>query len=223
MSLLDEIKEKVVRGHINKDSNYPPDLKGKSGVEELVEDALVQNLDVSEILHNGLISGMDVVGEKFSNGEYFVPEMLFSAKAMKSGLKILRPHLVDQNISTLGTVIIGTVEGDMHDIGKNLVSMMLEGGGFEVVDLGVNTPTEKFLSAAEEHPDAIVGMSALLTITMEKMRDVIEAFQSKGIENKIFIGGAPVTERYAEEIGADGYAPDASRAVRKAKELLSLA
>jgi 5-methyltetrahydrofolate--homocysteine methyltransferase len=111
----------------------------------------------------------------------------------------------------------------MHDIGKNLVSMMLEGGGFEVIDLGVHTPTEKFVSAVEEHPDALVGMSALLTITMEKMKGVIDTFHSKGFENKIFIGGAPVTERYAEEIGADGYAADASRAVRKAKELLELA
>lgn len=222
MSLLDEIKENVVRGHINKSSNYPADLNGKPGVEELVEDAITQNLDVGEILHNGLISGMEVVGEKFSNGEYFVPEMLFSARAMKSGLKLLRPHLIDHKISTLGTVIIGTVEGDMHDIGKNLVSMMLEGGGFEVIDLGVNIPSEKFVTAVQEHPDALVGMSALLTITMEKMRDVIETFHSKGIENKIFIGGAPVTERYAEEIGADGYAPDASHAVQKAKELLSI-
>jgi 5-methyltetrahydrofolate--homocysteine methyltransferase len=223
MNLLQEIKENVVRGHISKDSKYPPDLSGKPGVEELVEDAISQKLDVGDILHKGLISGMDVVGEKFSNGEYFVPEMLFSAKAMKSGLKLLRPHLVDQKISTLGTVIIGTVEGDMHDIGKNLVSMMLEGGGFEVVDLGVNTSVDKFINALEEHPDAIIGMSALLTITMEKMRDVIDAIEAKGLENKIFIGGAPVTERYAEEIGAHGYAPDASRAVKKAKELLQIA
>jgi 5-methyltetrahydrofolate--homocysteine methyltransferase len=222
MNLLDEIRENVVRGHINKDSNYPPDLNGKLGVEELVENAINQKLDISEILHGGLINGMDIVGEKFSNGEYFVPEMLFSAKAMKSGLKILRPYLVDQKISTVGTVIIGTVEGDMHDIGKNLVSMMLEGGGFDVVDLGVNTSVEKFISALEEHPDALVGMSALLTITMEKMRDVIDAIQAKGLNNKIFIGGAPVTERYAEEIGAHGYAPDASRAVKKAKELFGI-
>jgi 5-methyltetrahydrofolate--homocysteine methyltransferase len=222
MNLLDEIRENVVRGHINKDSNYPPDLIGKPGVVELVEDAINQKLDIGEILHGGLISGMDIVGEKFSNGEYFVPEMLFSAKAMKSGLKLIRPYLVDQKISTLGTVIIGTVEGDMHDIGKNLVGMMLEGGGFEVVDLGVNTPAEKFINAIQEHPDALIGMSALLTITMEKMRDVIDAIQAKGLNNKIFIGGAPVTERYAEEIGAHGYAPDASRAVKKAKELFAI-
>jgi 5-methyltetrahydrofolate--homocysteine methyltransferase len=223
MKLLNEIKENVVRGHINQESNYPPDLKGKPGVEELVESAIQENIDVSEILHSGLISGMDVVGEKFSNGEYFVPEMLFSAKAMKSGLSLLRPHLVDQKISTLGTVVIGTVEGDMHDIGKNLVSMMLEGGGFEVIDLGVNTPADKFISALEDHPDALIGMSALLTITMEKMKDVIAAIKDKGLENKIFIGGAPVTERYAEEIGAHGYAQDASLAVKKAKELLQIA
>ena len=223
MSILEEIKENVVRGHINQDSNYPPDMKGKPGVEELVDTAINQKIDVADILHTGLISGMDVVGEKFSNGEYFVPEMLFSAKAMKSGLNLLRPHLVDQNISTLGTVIIGTVEGDMHDIGKNLVSMMLEGGGFEVIDLGVNAPADKFISAIEEHPAALIGMSALLTITMEKMRDVINAVKAKGLDNKIFIGGAPVTERYAEEIGAHGYAPDASQAVKKAKELLSIA
>jgi 5-methyltetrahydrofolate--homocysteine methyltransferase len=222
MSILDEIRENVVRGHINKDSNYPPDFNGKPGVEELVEEAIGQKWDVSEILYNALISGMDIVGEKFSNGEYFVPEMLFSAKAMKSGLNLLRPHLVDQKISTLGTVIIGTVEGDMHDIGKNLVCMMLEGGGFEVVDLGVNTPADKFIDVAQKHPEAIIGMSALLTITMEKMRDVIKVFQSKGFNNKILIGGAPVTERYAEEIGAHGYAPDASRAVKKAKELLQI-
>jgi 5-methyltetrahydrofolate--homocysteine methyltransferase len=222
MSLLDEIKESVVRGHINKDSNYPPDLMGKAGVEELVERALNENLDVGEILHHGLISGMQIVGEKFSNGDYFVPEMLFSAKTMKSGLKLLKPYLVSQNISTLGTIVIGTVEGDMHDIGKNLVGMMLEGGGFEVIDLGVNTSVKKFISAVEKYPDALVGMSALLTITMEKMRGVIEAFRARGFKNKIFIGGAPVTERFAEEIGADGYAPDASRAVRKARELLKI-
>ena len=222
MSLLDEIKESVVRGHINKDSNYPPDLMGKAGVEELVERALNENLDVGEILHHGLISGMQIVGEKFSNGDYFVPEMLFSAKTMKSGLKLLKPYLVSQNISTLGTIVIGTVEGDMHDIGKNLVGMMLEGGGFEVIDLGVNPSVKKFISAVEKYPDALVGMSALLTITMEKMRGVIEAFRARGFKNKIFIGGAPVTERFAEEIGADGYAPDASRAVRKARELLKI-
>lgn len=222
MDYIKEIKECVIKGHINKDSNYPQDLVDKPGVVELVNAAISGNSDVGEILHQGLIGGMEIVGDKFSKGEYFVPEMLFSAKAMKSGLALLKPYLVDQKISTIGTVILGTVEGDMHDIGKNLVGMMLEGGGFEVVDLGVNTSIQKFVSAAKDHPDAIVGLSALLTITMEKMRDVIDTFETNGLANKIFIGGAPVTERYAEEIGANGYASDASTAVRKAKELLGL-
>ena len=222
MKLIVEIREGVVKGHINTASNYPADMSGKPGVEELVESALNEKVDIEDILHQGLIGGMEIVGEKFSNGEYFVPEMLFSAKAMKSGLKILKPLLVDQKISTIGTIVLGTVEGDMHDIGKNLVSMMLEGGGFGVVDLGVNASTEKFVEAAKEHPDALIGMSALLTITMEKMRDVISSLKALGLENKTFIGGAPVTENFAEEIGADGYAPDASRAVKRAKELLDI-
>ena len=223
MGLIEEIKNCVIKGHVNEESNYPQDLSGKAGVEELVRDAIDQKVETSDILHKGLISGMEVVGDKFSKGEYFVPEMLFSAKAMKAGLKILEPFLIDQNISTIGTVIIGTVEGDMHDIGKNLVAMMLEGAGFKVIDLGVNTSSEKFLSAAKENPNALIGLSALLTITMEKMREVISDMRSAGVPNKVIIGGAPVTERYAAEIGADGYAQDASRAVAQAKRVLGLA
>jgi 5-methyltetrahydrofolate--homocysteine methyltransferase len=223
MGLIEEIKNCVIKGHVNAQSNYPQDLSGKPGVEELVNDAITQKVETSDILHKGLISGMEVVGDKFSNGEYFVPEMLFSAKAMKAGLKILEPLLIDQNISTIGTVIIGTVEGDMHDIGKNLVAMMLEGAGFKVIDLGVNTSSDKFLSAAKENPEALIGLSALLTITMENMREIISAIRSAGISNKVIIGGAPVTERYAAEIGADGYAQDASRAVAQAKKVLGLA
>jgi 5-methyltetrahydrofolate--homocysteine methyltransferase len=223
MNLLEEIKTCVIKGHINSNSNYPADLAGQPGVEELVTQAISEKIEVSEILHQSLIGGMEVVGNKFSNGEYFVPEMLFSAKSMKSGLNILRPYLVDEEISTIGTVIIGTVEGDMHDIGKNLVAMMLEGAGFEIIDLGVNTTTQKFIDSAKDHPHALVGLSALLTVTMEKMRDVIGDLEANGLDNKILIGGAPVTESYAEEIGAHGYAKDASHAVRKAKELLNIA
>ena len=223
MSLIEEIKNSVIRGHVNAASNYPQDMKEKPGVEELVKKAIEEKIGSGDILHKGLISGMEIVGDKFSKGEYFVPEMLFSAKAMKAGLKILEPLLVDQNISTIGTVIIGTVEGDMHDIEKNLVAMMLEGAGFRVIDLGVNTSSEKFLSAARENPNALIGLSALLTITMEKMRDVISTIRSAGIANKVIIGGAPVTERFAQEIGADGYAQDASRAVAQAKKVLGLA
>jgi 5-methyltetrahydrofolate--homocysteine methyltransferase len=222
MSLLQQIKEVVIMGHINAQSRYPTELEGKPGVEELVRQAVEQKLDLAVVLHQGLIAGMDVVGEKFSKGEYFVPEMLFSAKAMKAGLAILSPHLINTEDLTVGKVILGTVQGDMHDIGKNLVGMMLEGAGFEVIDLGINTPPEKFLQAAQKHPEAVVGMSALLTITMGKMKDVIELLKSKGIKNKVIIGGAPVTQNFAAQIGAQGYAPDASQAVIKTKELLGI-
>jgi 5-methyltetrahydrofolate--homocysteine methyltransferase len=222
MSLVQEIKELVVKGHINAQSKYPTDLIEKPGVEELVRQALEQKLDVPTILQQGLIAGMDVVGEKFSKGEYYVPEMLFSAKAMKAGLAILRPHMVDKDALTVGKVILGTVKGDMHDIGKNLVGMMLEGAGFEVIDLGIDVAPEKFVETARQHPKAIVGMSALLTVTMEKMKAVIDLLKSTGGTNKVMIGGAPVTQNFAAQIGAHGYAPDASQAVAKAKELLGI-
>ncbi len=222
MSKLEIIKERVIQGHINAQSKYPPELEGQSGVEELVREALDEKLAVSDILRKALIAGMDTVGEKFSAGEYFVPEMMFSAKAMKAGLEILRPFMVDTDNVTVGKVILGTVQGDMHDIGKNLVGMMLEGAGFEVIDLGINTSSDKFVEAAQQHPNALVGMSALLTITMEKMRDVVETFKARGLSNKVFIGGAPVTRKFADEIGADGYATDASQAVQEAKQILGV-
>lgn len=222
MSIVEEIKDLVVSGHINMESKYPQTLAGKPGVVEVVRKAIDENLPIEDILHKGLVSGMDVVGEKFTNGEYFVPEMMFSAKAMKAGLKLLRPLMVDDSGLSTGTVIIGTIQGDMHDIGKNLVAMMLEGAGFEIIDLGVNTTGEKFLEYAQNHPDALIGMSALLTITMENMRNVVELFNSHGLKNKIFIGGAPVTQKFADDIGAHGFAPDASTAVKAAKQLLDI-
>ena len=222
MSSIDIIKELVVRGHINAGSKYPPDLAGQPGVEEMVREAVQKGINVDDILKKGLISGMEIVGDKFSNGEYFVPEMMFSAKSMKAGLEILRPLMVDTSSMSVGTVIIGTVHGDMHDIGKNLVGMMLEGAGFEVIDLGVNVPAQKFLEHAQKNPAALVGMSALLTITMENMRSVVELINENSLTNKIFIGGAPVTKKFAEDIGAHGFAPDASSAVHEAKKLLSL-
>lgn len=222
MGKLEIIKERVIQGHINAQSKYPPELEGQPGVEELVREALEARLEVNDILRSALIAGMDVVGDKFSAGEYFVPEMMFSAKAMKAGLQILRPYMGDSDNTSLGKVILGTVQGDMHDIGKNLVGMMLEGAGFEVIDLGINTSPDKFVEAARQHPQALVGLSALLTITMEKMRDVVQNFRHQGLGNKVFIGGAPVTKKFADEIGADGYAPDASQAVHEAKQLLGV-
>ena len=143
MDTLETIRERVIQGHINAQSKYPPELDGQPGVEELVKAALEQKIEVNDILRKALIAGMDVVGDKFSAGEYFVPEMMFSAKAMKAGLAILRPYMVDTDNISLGKVILGTVQGDMHDIGKNLVGMMLEGAGFEIIDLGINTPDRK--------------------------------------------------------------------------------
>lgn len=223
MQTISELRNAVIRGHIDAASKYPPDMREQPGVRELVQQAIEQKLPLEEVLREGLIAGMDVVGRKFSAGEYFVPEMLMSAKAMKAGLEILRPLMTDRKSLSLGTVILGTVQGDMHDIGKNLVGMMLEGAGFEIVDLGINTPPEKFVEAARQNPDALVGLSALLTITMEKMRTTIEALRTSGLPNKVMIGGAPVTQDYAEEIGADGFATDAAEAVDLAKRLAGVA
>jgi 5-methyltetrahydrofolate--homocysteine methyltransferase len=220
MSILDDIKTCVVRGHMDAEAKYPPDMKGQPGVKELIEQALEEGTPPQSLVKDGLIPGMELVGEKFTKGEYFVPEMLMSAKAMKSGLTRLRPLLIGDQEMKVGKVIIGTVQGDMHDIGKNLVGMMLEGAGFEVIDAGINVSPEKFVEEAKANPDAIVGMSALLTITMEKMKVTVESLRAGGLKNKVMIGGAPVTLEYAKEIGADGYAPDAAEAVHVARTLV---
>lgn len=176
------------------------------------------------ILDEGLIAGMSVVGERFKKGEYFVPEVLVAARAMKAAMELLRPLLAaSQEVRPIGTVVIGTVRGDLHDIGKNLVAMMLEGAGFQVVDLGVDVTAEKFIAAARENDADIVGMSALLTTTMTYMPEVIKALEAESLRRrvKVIIGGAPVTQEWADQIGADGYAPDAASAVDKCKELLA--
>ena len=177
---------------------------------------------LGDILTKGFIRAMDEVGNRFERGDYYIPEMLIAAKAMKAGLAILRPSLVEAGVATVGRVIIGTIKGDLHDIGKNLVSMILEGGGFEVIDLGTDVTPEKFASAVREYLPDIVGLSALLTTTMPQMKNTIEAIDDLGMRDqvKVIIGGAPVTQEYAEKIGADGYAPDAIKAVILAKSLL---
>ncbi len=223
MSLIEQITHCVIRGHIDAKAKYPKDMRDQPGVKELVEQALAEGHGADEILKQGLIAGMEVTGKKFSDGEYFVPEMLMSAKAMKGGLELLRAQLAEGASMTIGTVILGTVEGDMHDIGKNLVGMMLEGAGFEVIDLGTNTAPTVFVEKARENPDALIGLSALLTVTMEKMKTTIDALREAGLENKVMVGGAPVTQAFATEIGADGYAPDASGAPSLAKQLAGIA
>ncbi|HDM78069.1 MAG TPA: cobalamin-binding protein [Deltaproteobacteria bacterium] len=191
-------------------------------VAKLVKQALEEGVPASEILEQGLIAGMNVVGEKFKKLEIFVPQVLLSARAMKAGMEVLRPVLAQKKVKATGKVVLGTVRGDQHDIGKNLVGMMLEGAGFEVFDLGVNVPESKFVEAAKEKNADIVGMSALLTTTMPYMKTTIEALRANGLKVKVLVGGAPVTQKFADEIGADAYGANAAEAVDKAKELLGI-
>lgn len=196
-----------------------------SRVAELTHRMLEQGISPQTILNEGLISGMTVVGEKMRCGEMYLPEVLQSASAMHAAMNILRPHLIRDGVKPMGTIVIGTVKGDMHDIGKNLVGIMLQGAGIEVVDLGVNAPPQKFVEAIKTHNPALIGISAMLTTTMLTMKTTIEAINAAGLRSKvkIIIGGAPVTQKFADEIGADGYARDAVKAVDKVKELLQAA
>ena len=183
--------------------------------------ALDEGVGAGNILDEGLIAGMSVVGQKFKNNEFYVPEVLIAARAMKSGMEVLAPKLAEAGIEPIGKIVLGTVKGDLHDIGKNLVGMMLQGGGFEVVDLGTDVSVEQFVSAAQEKNVKVIAMSALLTTTMPQMNNVVKAIETAGLKGKVksMIGGAPVTKNYADEIGADGYAPDAASAVDLAKQL----
>jgi 5-methyltetrahydrofolate--homocysteine methyltransferase len=189
----------------------------------LVQAAIDAGLEANVILNDGLIAAMSEIGQKFEAGEVYVPEMLISAKSMKFGLELLRPHLVAADVQPLGRVIIGTVQGDLHDIGKNLVGMMMEGAGFEVIDLGSDVKPEKLIEAIREHKPDIVGMSALLTTTMGNMKTAINMMVEAGIRDnvKVMIGGAPVTQDYADEIGADGFSVDASQAASLAKKMVA--
>ncbi len=194
----------------------------KKIVEQLVKDALAEGVNAADILNNGLVVGMTELGELFKTGEVYVPEVLVAARAMKAGTAILKPLLMDENVQSLGTVAIGTVEGDLHDIGKNLVGMMLEGTGFTVVDLGENVPPANFVQAVRDGAQ-IIGMSALLTTTMPMMKTTIEALEEAGLRDKVkvMIGGAPITQEYADQIGADGYSTDAASAAELAKRLIA--
>jgi len=208
---LKELQEALFRGDILK-------------VKEITRKALWEKIEPKEILEQGLIAGMKVVGMKFKKNEIFLPEVLLASQAMYGGLELLQPKLIKSGVKAVGKVIIGTAKGDLHDIGKNLVAMMLRGGGFEVIDLGIDVPPEKFLKASQEHQPDIMGISALLTTTMIGMMDVITILKKAGLRNKIkvMVGGAPVTQEFANEIGADVYAPDAASAVDKARELLKI-
>ncbi|NTU74575.1 MAG: cobalamin-binding protein [Anaerolineaceae bacterium] len=205
---------------------YSAVLNGNaSETKEKVQIALDNGSPAEELLNQGLIAAMKEVGQLFEDGEYFVPEMLISARAMKSGMTILRPILVSQDIKPIGKVVIGTVKGDLHDIGKNLVSMMLEGSGFEIIDLGTDVTPEKFLEAINTHKPDLVGMSALLTTTMTNIEKTLRFLEENGARKglKVIIGGAPISQKYADEIGADGFAPDASQAAIVAKRMMEVA
>ena len=193
-------------------------------IAELVQSAIDAGEDPMEILNRGMVSAMSVIGERFSRGEAFVPEMLISARTMKKGVEVLKPYLAKDAVNSLGTAIIGTVQGDMHDIGKNLVAMMIESAGFEVVDLEVDVPLERFVEAIAAHPNVrIVALSTLLTTTMPAMKQIVAGLNA--LENRdsfrIMVGGAPITEEFARQIGADGYSPDAAAAAALAKSLAS--
>jgi 5-methyltetrahydrofolate--homocysteine methyltransferase len=193
----------------------------EAGVKAKTQAELDAGTDIQSILNDGLIAAMDDVGEKFSAGELFVPEMLMAAQAMKGGLEILKPLLASGQSTSKGTVVIGTVKGDLHDIGKNLVSMMMEGAGFDVVDLGVDVDSEAFVKAASDKGADVIALSALLTTTMPSMETTVKAVKEAGMSVKTIIGGAPVTQAFADQIGADGYSADAPGAVKLVKQLVA--
>ena len=212
-NILDQIAICVEAGKINKTSPYPPAMKDQDGADELAKRALEEGFKPDEILEKALIPAMANVGNKFSRKEIYVPQMLMSAKAMGGAMIHLKPYFQSGETKRKGTFIIGTVTGDLHDIGKNLVAMMVEGGGWEVIDLGVDVSSEKFLKALGEKPDAIIGLSALLTTTMENMKKIVTDIKAKSASSIILVGGAPVTQDYCNKIGADFYSPDPQGAV----------
>jgi len=196
-------------------------IKGRApDVVALVKQALAEGVPAGKILDEGLCRGMGVIGEKFKKNEIFVPQVLLAARAMKQGTDVLKPYLVAAGVQPMATAVIGTIKGDLHDIGKNLVGMMLEGAGFKVVDAGIGVPPEKFVELAKSHGAKIIGVSALLTTTMVAMKDVVAAVRAAGLAAKVIIGGAPVTQAFCDEIGADGYSPDAGSAAQLAMRLI---
>lgn len=209
---MDDILEKlaicVEKGKVDSESPFPADMKGEDGASELTRKALEASYSANDVLKKGLMVGMDNIGERFAKGDAFVPELLVSAKAMKAGMQHLKPYFDSGEAQHRGTLIIGTVQGDLHDIGKNIVRMVVEGGGWNSVDLGVDVSTARFLQALGEHPGSIVGMSALLTTTMVKMEGICRAIKEQFPGTRVFVGGAPLTSAFSEKIGADGHFPN---------------
>jgi len=211
--ILEKIRICIERGKINAGSPYPPDLKGEPGADEYTKMAVDEGINPEDILSDALVPGMRAIGEKFASGEAFIPDLLMSAKSMNASMEHLAPFYESGAVKPKGVFIVGTVQGDLHDIGKNLVAMVIKGGGWEVVDLGVDVSPEKFLKAVEEHPGATVGLSALLTTTMPNMERIVSEIKSGSPETRVIIGGAPINAGYAEKIGADAYFADPQGAV----------
>lgn len=216
--ILERLSYCVEAGKINKAAAFPPALKGQDGADELCLQALEAGINPESILNEALITGMSRIGEKFSQGKAFVPEMLISAKAMTAAMKHLKPFFTSGEIKRKGVFVIGTVAGDLHDIGKNIVSMTIEGAGWEVIDLGVDVKAEKFLEAVEKYPHCVVGLSALLTTTMANMQSIVKTIKEKYPDKIILVGGAPLSRDFCDKIGADFYSPDPYGAVEYLKK-----
>lgn len=211
--IIEKLRECVELGKVDKNSPFPPQLKGQDGAKELTEQALSSGVSAADVLDAALVPAMAKVGQKFSENKIFVPQMLMSAKAMGASMVQLKPYFASGAIQAKGTFIIGTVKGDLHDIGKNLVAMMVEGAGWSIVDLGVDVGSDKFIEALKENPNAVIGLSALLTTTMVSMEKIVEDIKKTKPETSVLIGGAPITDDFCVKIGADYYAPDPQRAV----------
>ncbi len=207
-SILDQLSECIEFGKADINSKHPPHLIGKEGASELTKTALESGIDANIILNQALMTGMQRIGDKFSRGKAFIPNLLISAKAMNAAMKHLKPYFDRGEASLKGTIVVGTVSGDLHDIGKNIVKMVMEGNGWKVVDLGVDVKPEKFVEAAEQNPGCIVGLSALLTTTMLNMEGVVKALKQNSDKIKIFVGGAPLSHEFAMKIGAEAYFPE---------------
>ena len=215
-NLIDSIRENVIQGRVTReDEGLDEGMVGQPGVTELVEEALTKNMDVASIINDGLTGGMDIVGQKFESGEYYIPDMLASAEAVGAAMEILEPHLAKSGIKSKGKIIVATVQGDLHDIGKNIVTILLRGAGYTVKDLGNDIDPQTIVEAVKEEKPDYLGLSALLTSTMMHMEDTVKALVDSGLRDniKIIIGGAPVSEEFADRIGADGYGADGFQAI----------
>ena len=211
--IIERIANCIEFGKIDKNSPYPPNMRGEDGADELTKQAIDQGVDPDAVLNEGMVIGMNRVGKKFAENKIFVPQMLMSAKAMGAGMEHIKPFFKSGSVQRKGVFVLGTVAGDLHDIGKNLVGMMIEGAGWEVIDLGVDVGPDKFVESIKEHPGCVIGLSALLTTTMVNMESIVSEVRKVAADTKILIGGAPVSNDFCQQIGADNYSADPQGAV----------